>query len=457
MLKIGWILCLLFFLSVGCSHDAGEKPIPPVLESTNPVDGAEEVPINAEVSVTFDEVVHINEKVAITVNGIPVSANASFRKVILNTELEYGTHYTVIVPPGAVINTLDVPSKNEIRFSFTTQAPVIIKEKLAVSNPSPEAQNVYNFLKEIYGTSIISATMANVNWNINEAEWVRLHTGKYPAMANFDYIHLPYSPSNWIDYSNTQIVEEWWQNKGLVGACWHWLVPVSQGATEYTYRPSETSFRAANATVEGTWENEVLNADLNKVAGYLKLLSDKNIPVIWRPLHEAAGNIYEYNDGTAWFWWGYDGAEAFKKLWIYMFNYFEAQGLNNLIWVWTTQTNDEDFYPGDDYVDIIGRDIYDVSDVSVISAQFETIQTDYPDKIITLSEMGGVPHISDQWASLAKWSWFMPWYDYERTNNPNSANFNGTDHEFADIAWWQNAFNDDAVISRDEMPDLKQH
>ena len=84
------------------------------------------------------------------------------------------------------------------------------------------------------------------------------------------------------------------------------------------------------------------------MAGYLKLLHDANIPVIWRPLHEAAGG---------WFWWG-KNADSFKKLWIQMFDYFKAQGLNNLIWVWTSETGDADWYPGDAYVDIIGRDLY---------------------------------------------------------------------------------------------------
>ena len=69
-------------------------------------------------------------------------------------------------------------------------------------------------------------------------------------------------------------------------------------------------FKASNALVEGTWENAIIKADLEELADYLLLLQNKNIPLIWRPLHEAAGNIYEYNGGTAWFWWGYDGAES---------------------------------------------------------------------------------------------------------------------------------------------------
>ena len=335
------------------------------------------------------------------------------------------------------------------------QSNTNITASLVTVAPSSQAVKVYEFLKSNYGTKVVSGTMANVNWNINEAEWVKRHTGKYPAIATFDYIHLKSSPADWIDYSNTTVAENWWKNNGLISAGWHWIVPTSQGASELTYEPGKTTFNAANATVVGTWENDVVKADLEKMAGYLKLLKAKNIPVIWRPLHEAAGNTYEYNGGTAWFWWGAKGADAYKKLWIYMFDYFKAQGLNNLIWVWTTQTKDKEFYPGDDYVDIVGRDIYNKGDALAVAIEFSRIQDAYPNKMVTLSECGNVAKISDQWAAGAAWSCYMPWYDYNRTNSLTEADFSSADHQHANGAWWIDAFSKDNVITRDAMPSLK--
>ena len=148
---------------------------------------------------------------------------------------------------------------------------------------------------------------------------------------------------------------------------------------DYTYKPDETTFDAANATVEGTWENKVFTSDMAAVAGYLKLLKDAGIPVLWRPFHEAAGK---------WFWWGKDAA-SHKAMWIAMFNYFKAQGLDNLIWVWTTETGDEDWYPGDQYVDIIGRDIYS-KDAETCASQYAAISATYGNKIVALSECGTV-------------------------------------------------------------------
>ena len=155
-------------------------------------------------------------------------------------------------------------------------------------------------------------------------------------------------------------------------------------------------------------------ADLEKISGYLKLLQDKGIPVLWRPLHEAAGNTYTQWHTGAWFWWGADGAQAYKDLWIYMFNWFRDAGIRNLIWVWTTQTSgpedaDFDFYPGDEYVDIIGKDIYNVSDASGIASQFTAVLQYSSHKMVTLSELGGIPDMGSCWDSGARWLYFMPW------------------------------------------------
>jgi len=68
--------------------------------------------------------------------------------------------------------------------------------------------------------------------NTNEAEWVKQHTGEYPAMTTVDYIFVNYSPANWIDYNNIDFIEDWWNNNGLFSTSWHWNVPISQGSEE---------------------------------------------------------------------------------------------------------------------------------------------------------------------------------------------------------------------------------
>ena len=205
---------------------------------------------------------------------------------------------------------------------------------------------------------------------------------------------------------------------------------------DYAFYKADTEFDAANATVEGTWENKVFTEDLKNAAAYLKLLRDADIPVLWRPFHEAAGG---------WFWWGKDAA-SFKSLWIAMFNYFKTEGLDNLIWVWTTEGDDADWYPGDQYVDIVGRDIYNKETADCVS-EYTSIAGNYGNKIVSLSECGTVGLISEQWASGARWSWFMPWYD--------GTNEDGSPVVHADEAWWKDAMNQEFVVSRDELPSME--
>lgn len=205
---------------------------------------------------------------------------------------------------------------------------------------------------------------------------------------------------------------------------------------DYAFYKADTEFDATNATVEGTWENKVFTEDLKNAAAYLKLLRDADIPVLWRPFHEAAGG---------WFWWGKDAA-SFKSLWIAMFNYFKTEGLDNLIWVWTTEGNDADWYPGDQYVDIVGRDVYNRETADCVS-EYTSIAENYGNKIVSLSECGTVGLISEQWASGARWSWFMPWYD--------GTNEDGSPVVHADEAWWKDAMSQEFVVSREELPSME--
>ena len=109
----------------------------------------------------------------------------------------------------------------------------------------------------------------------------------------------------------------------------------------------------------------------------------------------------------------------------------------------------------DAYVDMVGRDIYNNGSETDMAAQFTAIQESYPNKMVTLSEFGNVATFSKQWNAGAHWSFFMPWYDYSRTLNPGSATFEGEDHEYAPAAWWKNAAVHEAVLWREDMPNLK--
>ncbi len=406
------------------------------------------------IQVSYSTPVIVGQKL-ITLNGQPLTAVARNTNLVIDyPELEYETHYTLSIPEGAVISKSSNSPANAFELSFYTEEepympPTTPTVRLVTPDALPAAQRVYDYLWDCYGKKTLSATMAKVNWNLFEADWLYQWTGKQPAMVTFDYIHLPYSPANWVDYSDITFVKQWWEAGGLVAAGWHWLVPKYEGSNDYTYSPTETSFRPSRALEPGTWENRVMMEDLKEMADLLLKLQEAGIPVIWRPLHEAAGNVYEYYDGKAWFWWGYDYGDCYVKLWRTMFDYFCERGLKNLIWVWTTQTKDIEYYPGDKYVDMIGRDIYNVNSPEALAAQFNSVKGQFPHKIVTLSEMGNVAPIGKQWDAGAQWSYFMPWYD---NNNDSSENY---PHYHATMEWWRESLDSPVVVTRDELPDFR--
>jgi mannan endo-1,4-beta-mannosidase len=177
--------------------------------------------------------------------------------------------------------------------------------------------------------------------------------------------------------------------------------------------------------------------DIDNISALLKELQASNIPVIWRPLHEAAGG---------WFWWGAKGAAPCKKLYQLMYNRMvNYHKLNNLIWVWTREPNDDAWYPGDAYVDIAGRDIYKQGDHGSQVGEFTALNALYGSKkMVALTECGSIPDVDNLIREAAGWAWFMPWYgDYTRKSVHNS------------LELWKKMFASNYVITLDEMPSLK--
>ena len=252
---------------------------------------------------------------------------------------------------------------------------------------------------------------------------------------------------------------EWADANGIVSLMWHFNVPKSEKETitsaggGVTFSPSETTFKASNALKEGTWENKWFYQEMEKVANVILKLQNKGIAAVWRPFHEAAGNAtakQQANWTKAWFWWGYEGADTYKKLWKAMYDYFQEKGVTNLIWVWTTQNfngnssqynQDTDWYPGDNYVDIVARDLYGYS-AAQNQQEFTEIQKAYPKKMVVLGECGTdtsskttFANIGDAWSAGAKWGWFMAWCGDNLPSN----------------AWWKSTLTDPNVITRDQV------
>ena len=63
-----------------------------------------------------------------------------------------------------------------------------------------------------------------------------------------------------------------------------------------------------------------------------------------------------------WFWWGkrWCTTDEYKAIYRLTVDYLRNSGIDNLLFAWSPDAiAGLEFYPGDDYVDILGMDIYE--------------------------------------------------------------------------------------------------
>lgn len=313
-----------------------------------------------------------------------------------------------------------------------------INTTLVTPNATKEASNLYNFLRDNYGKKILSGVMT-LN-SFDETGWLKTNTGKEPAIVGLDFMHSGRAYNWYDDKQPIKDAKAYWDKNGIPVFVWHWRDPsrtTEEFYTKTSSKPTGTAFDVSKISDTASAEYKAMLRDIDFVSGMLKELQTQNVPVVWRPLHEAAGG---------WFWWGAKGAEACKKLYQIMYDRMvKFHGLKNLIWVWTREPNDDSWYPGDNLVDMVGRDVYKTGDHSSQIAEFNAMNTLYgAKKMVALTEVGSIPDVDNLIKDSAAWSWFMPWYGAYTRNSTNNS-----------LDLWKKMFAHAYVITLDEMPSLK--
>ena len=378
------------------------------------------------------------------------SANPTFATVEACVMLNAGSNTIALTKSWGYVDIdyLEISEYERTQFN--------IDEALVTPNPQPATVEVYEFLKDNFGKKNISGVMTLdllKNNNIlplasqTEVSYINSKTGKTPALVGFDFMHSTgkNSTNDWQQlYTQAAIAmaEELWNAGGIPTFSWHWRDPNQNGDN---FNTSETSFDLTKAFSNSSYTQWNTNSteyknmikDIDIIAGYLEELQCAGVTILWRPIHEASGK---------WFWWGAKGAEPYKQLYKLLFdrlvNYHQ---IHNLIWVWNSDGTDADWYPGDEYVDVVGRDFYygdgSTYNHSSLVTDFEALakQTNGK-KLITLAENGAVPYPENMDNDDAMWSWFMPWYgDYVTSSSHNTASD------------WNTIMNDSRVITLSDM------
>ncbi|MDY5028808.1 glycosyl hydrolase [Hallerella succinigenes] len=367
------------------------------------------------------------------------------------------------------------------------------------------AYKVLDFLKDNFGTKTISGMMisdqvfnydygnmkllkagectpadsckysdAEVAWTgqTDIAEFYN-RSGHYPAIGGFDMLFAAGGrhEEGWFKgYTENNLVmtEELWNKGGIPTFTWHWKVGedtifytqangyknagCTEGVTKtadnntcfnYTLAFTDSTCKEINTSSE-VYQNIVNDVDI--VSNYFLQLQEKDIAVVWRPLHEASGG---------WFWWGVASAECYVQLYRLVFDRMvNTNGVKNLLWVWNINTDptygydysalNGAWYPGDEYVDIVAVDIYDplLNHNSGANYYNKIISEVGTNKLIALSENGAIPDIDSIAEDKAYWSYWMTW---SQTWSGNFLDKTPTD-------MWKKNLDDERIIALDDMP-----
>jgi len=186
--------------------------------------------------------------------------------------------------------------------------------------------------------------------------------GDFPAVFGFDIggIELD-SPVNLdsvpFDTMRNLIIDAHARG-GIITISWHLDNPVS-GGDSWDRTP------AVAKCLKGGAERGKYELWVKRVAHFLNTLEYKGekIPVIFRPFHEMNG---------AWFWWGDPNCTStdYISLWQDTVEQLrDVHQVHHLLYAYSpNKLNPGDnylkYYPGDDFVDIFGIDIYDRNDAA---------------------------------------------------------------------------------------------
>ncbi|AXT62363.1 hypothetical protein D1816_19000 [Aquimarina sp. AD10] len=248
--------------------------------------------------------------------------------------------------------------------SCKSNSALLKKETTLVdTHASRHARFLFNKIKMIpkqgYAFGHQDATAYGIGWKNNGKQYqsdVYDVTGDYPAVYGFEIGHIELGHAFNLDTVNfkmmKKLIRKAHKKGGIITISWHPNNPVS-GKSAWDTIPA----------VEDILSGGVLHAKykdwLLKVANFLNHLRTswgQKIPVVFRPYHEMNGS---------WFWWGKDSCspQQYRQLWIETVKQLKTYKVNNVLFAYSPNKLKDKadylkYYPGDEYVDILGIDIY---------------------------------------------------------------------------------------------------
>lgn len=327
----------------------------------------------------------------------------------------------------------------------STQNPQAVKPKAAINpNVTVEAQELLDFIYSIHGKYVLTGQHNYLGKMSVFTDSIFLLTGKYPAIWGSDYgfadsthdiDNIKYRP-----LLVPEIVKQ--HNRGsIITLTYHQASPMVGEPCQFVggVQTKLTEAEWNDLITEDTEINAIWKEYMDRLAMELKTLQELNIPVLFRPYHEMNGK---------WFWWGgKTGEQGFQALWKMLYHYYtDVHKLNNLIWVWSPDKpwhGLKEYYPGDEYVDIVSLDIYPEKDTNIVFrpewyAEIKEIAGDRP---FAIGECSTMPTLKE-YETQSGYAWFMLWSDLGYRHN--------TLEQLVEV------FNSEKCLTADELLEMRK-
>lgn len=109
-----------------------------------------------------------------------------------------------------------------------------------------KTQNIYQYLKAVYGKRTLSGQCTNYGTD-TETDAIFLGYGKYPAVRTFDFIYDSLSFCHGEPQAkDVDLAVQWSKDGGLVAFDWHWYAPMNQ----CEFYSEKTTFSLSNAVTD---------------------------------------------------------------------------------------------------------------------------------------------------------------------------------------------------------------
>ena len=231
-------------------------------------------------------------------------------------------------------------------------------------NATKETKALYSNMIEMQGKNVMFGhqddTSYGIGWmNESGQSDVKKVTGDYPAVYGWDLGHIETGNKLNIDrvpfdQMRMHIIEAF-ERGGINTFSWHMQNPLTGGSSW-----DVSSQHTVQSVLPGGEKHLVYIQWLDNLSDFiasLKTTDGMAIPLLFRPYHEHTGS---------WFWWGRElcTKEDYIALWHFTVDYLrETKKLHNILYVYSPDfvKNEQEYfdrYPGHEYVDILGLDLY---------------------------------------------------------------------------------------------------